>query len=61
MPDPDKTVIYNPPPKNDGGGGWIVAIVILIAVILFLIFGLPRIRQGTNINVPEKIEVDVSP
>lgn len=62
MPDDKQTIIT--PSSGGGSAGWAVAIVILIVVIAFLVIvGLPRLRGrgGTNINVPEKIEINTNP
>lgn len=57
----DKTIINNPPPREDGGR-WAVAVIMVVAILLFFVFGLPRIRgqNGTNINVPDKIKIETS-
>jgi hypothetical protein len=49
---------------NEGSGaGWAVAAVVVIALVLFLIFGLPALRNvdtgGTNVNIPDQIDVNV--
>ena len=61
------TVINNPPQSNDSGGstGMIVGIIVLVVLAyLFFVYGLPAVKQnqsgGTQINVPDKIEVDVN-
>jgi len=42
--------------SEGGSAGWAVAAVVIIALVLFLIFGLPLLRndtpEGTNINPP---------
>lgn len=66
------TTIINPPQNNnsssDNGMGFLLGIVILVVLgILFMIYGLPVIRQGLNglggsgveINVPDKVDVNV--
>jgi len=61
------TVINNPPQSNDSGGsmGMIVGVIVLVVLAyLFFVYGLPAVQQnqsgGTQINVPDKIEVDIN-
>lgn len=60
------TIINNPDTSgsNSGGAGLIIALVIVIALaVLFFLYGLPAIRKGnggTTVNVPDKVQVDVS-
>lgn len=61
------TIINTPQPKEDssGGMGTIIGLVVLVLfVFLFFVYGLPAIRQiklgGTQINVPEEINVTVN-
>ena len=60
----------NTPPVSDysnssGGVGMIIGVVAVIAIIaLFFLYGLPALRKSqnndTNINVPDKIQIDVN-
>jgi uncharacterized membrane protein len=48
---------------NGGGGGGVLAVVVLIIVILVLLFvfrGQLGLGSKTEINVPDKIEVNVT-
>lgn len=58
------TVINNPGGEGGSGVGIIVGVVLAIAIIaIFFIYGLPALRNnngGTNINVPDKIQVDIN-
>ncbi|MDP3963339.1 MAG: hypothetical protein Q8Q39_02475 [bacterium] len=59
------TIINNPPGSGDSGGsaGLIIGILVIIVIVaLFFIYALPAIREnsGTDINIPEKIEIDVN-
>lgn len=61
-----KTVIVNPSGNNDSGIGFFLGIVLLIAFVLVLLYyGIPYVRNvvnqdsGTQINVPEQIDVNV--
>lgn len=62
------TVIQNTPgqaPARSGSSGIIVALVILAMMVLFIFYGIPQItsslgsNQGTSVNVPDKIDVNV--
>ncbi len=60
------TTVVNTPPSNNQGGngmGFLVGIVLLIVVgFLFFVYGLPMLRQSTQapqINVPDKIDVNI--
>ncbi len=59
------TVINNPPGNSEGGGAAgvvITGIVVIILVVLFFVYGLPRIRSGsdTQINVPDSIDINTN-
>jgi len=59
------TVINNPDTSGDSGGmGWVVGMIIAILLaFVFFVYALPAIRNsgsGTNINVPDKIDVNVN-
>lgn len=62
------TIINNPSTESSGSGvGTVVAIIILVlAIMLFFLYGLPAIRgankgnNSTTIQVPDKVEVDLS-
>ena len=64
------TIVNNPPPSNDsnGGMGMIFGFIVLIVVAyIFIMYGLPAIKNiqlGTpqiKINMPSKINVNVQP
>lgn len=63
-------VVVNNPSESDrsGGMGFFLGILLLVVVVfLFFMYGLPALNQvarnstggGTQINVPDKINVDV--
>ncbi len=62
------TIINNPDSGGGGGGsaGTIIGIVVAIIIIaLFFLYGLPALRgtdrnNTTNIEVPDRIQVDVN-
>ncbi len=61
------TVVNNPQPTTEGGdngmGALFAALMILIVVIVFIYFGLPALRSSNispQINVPNKIDVNVN-
>jgi hypothetical protein len=70
------TVINNPGTTTDSGSGagfLVGAVVFLVAIILVLYYGIPAIRSAvgsasggggstgsTQINVPDKVNVDVN-
>ena len=57
-------IVNNPNGDKGGAGGAIAAVVIVIIVLTFLFYGLPRLRGGSNkteINVPDKIQVQTTP
>ena len=61
------TTIINPGSNEGGNGVGTILTVVLVLVVLFLFFvyGLPAMRGGnnggTNINVPDQIDVNVNP
>ncbi|MBX4189856.1 hypothetical protein KW791_00980 [Candidatus Parcubacteria bacterium] len=58
------TVINNPPTRDDGNaaGAIVTGVVIIVLVVLFLVYGLPRIRGtgGSQVNIPDTINVNTS-
>ncbi len=61
------TIVNNPPPAKESGGGmgWIIAlIVILIVGYLFIMYGIPALRQiqlgSPQITLPSKIDVNIN-
>ncbi len=62
------TIVNNPPTSNSDSGsgvGVIVGVVLAVIIVaLFFMYALPAMRHtnsgGTNINVPDKINVDVN-
>ncbi len=59
------TVVNNPPASENSGGpmGMIVGLVLLlVGVYLFVVYGLPAIRnmQAPQINIPSKIDVNIN-
>jgi hypothetical protein len=56
------TVINNPSTESGSGFGVVVSVVvILIVAILFFMYALPALRDrgGTQVNVPDRIQIDV--
>ncbi len=57
------TIINNPDSSgSDGGVGLILGVILtLVVIILFFMYGLPAIRNngGTNVNVPDKIDIEI--
>lgn len=63
------TIINNPDSGGDnssGGMGMVIgAIVLVLILILFFVYGLPALRgnsgsdNGTQVNVPDQIDVNV--
>ena len=69
------TIINNTSPTPEsgadngsgGGSGMLIgAIVLVLILIIFFVYGLPAIRgnggsnEGSTINVPDKVQVDVN-
>ena len=60
------TIVNNPPSadRSDSSMGFFIGtLVIIILGVLFFAYALPAIRgtnKGTNINVPDHINVDVN-
>lgn len=62
------TVVNNPAPANDSGGGTgmiVGLIVVLVLGYLFIMYGVPALRQmqlgSPQINIPSKIDVNIIP
>jgi len=60
------TIVNNPQPSDNSGGPIglvIMLVVVLVLIYLGFVYGLPAFRQmqsgGTQINVPNKIDVNV--
>lgn len=62
------TVVNNPQPaqqqpNNNSGSGFLIGIILIILVIILLFyFGLPYLNTGgggTQVNVPEQVDVNV--
>ena len=65
----EKVTVVNTPPaqkSGDNGMGFLLGIIVLIVVVvLFLVYGLPYVRNltggnGVQINVPKSIDVNVN-
>lgn len=61
------TIINNPPASNDSGGplGMIIVIVVLVVLgFLAYVYGLPALQNmqsgGTQINVPDKVDININ-
>lgn len=60
------TIVNNPPAKeSDGGMGWIIGLIVfLVVAYLFIMYGLPALKNvqvGTpQINVPSQIDVNIN-
>ncbi len=62
------TIVNNPPQneKDSGGGFFVGMILVVLFIILFIFYGLPLLQRGgqqsggTNIQVPEQIDVNVN-
>jgi hypothetical protein len=56
--------VITPGTSNESSSSFLMGIIILVvAVVLFLLFGLPAIRNndgGTNVTVPERVDVNVN-
>jgi hypothetical protein len=60
------TIINNPDSSREGSSGVITAILVILGLILLFVFGVPALRNmnaggGTNINVPDTINVNTNP
>ena len=61
------TIVNNPPANTSdssgGGMGFLLGVIILVLFVLALIYmGLPYLRSGfggTQVNVPDKVDVNV--
>lgn len=60
------TVVNNPQPANtsNNGNGFLLGVILLIlAALVFFYYGLPYLSAGfgggTQINVPEQVDVNV--
>lgn len=60
------TIVNTPPAKeSDGGMGWIVGLIVfLVVAYLFIMYGLPALRNvqtgAPQINVPSQIDVNIN-
>jgi hypothetical protein len=60
------TIINNPSGTSEGGNGLGMVVGVLLAIVilaLFFIYALPSLRtrnNSTNINVPDRIDVNVN-
>ena len=60
------TTVVNPAPNGGSGNGmgFLVGIIVLIVfAVIFFVYGIPYIQQGfggTQVNVPDTIEVNVN-
>lgn len=59
------TIVNTPPASKESGGniGMIIGLIVLVVVAyLFVVYGLPTIRQMSNpqINIPSKIDVNIN-
>jgi hypothetical protein len=54
------TVINNPGDSNGAASAVITGVVVIVLVVLFFMYGLPRIRGtgGPTVNVPDHINVN---
>lgn len=55
------TVINTPSNGESTGGGFVLGVVLVIVIILglFLVYGLPAIRNSNNNAQPKNIDVNV--
>ena len=61
------TIVNNPPSQNESGGPMnaIIGLVVFIIVgYLFVVYGIPAIRQmqlgSPQINIPSKIDMNIN-
>ena len=61
------TIVNNPPAQKESGGGMgmiIGLVVILVLGYLFIMYGIPALRQmqfgSPQINIPSKIDINVT-
>lgn len=61
------TIVNSPAPSNNSGGGMgmiIGLVVILVLGYLFIMYGIPALRQmqlgSPQINIPSKIDVNIN-
>lgn len=61
------TIVNNPPAQKESGGGMgmiIGLVVILVLGYLFIMYGIPALRQmqfgSPQINIPSKTDVNVT-
>lgn len=60
------TIINNPDSGNDGSNmGTVLALIVLVVLaVIFIVYGLPALRNngntGTNVNVPDRVQLDVN-
>lgn len=63
------TIVNNPPVQQqpveraDNGNGFLLAVILIIlAIVAFMYYGMPYLSSGfggTQVNVPDKIDVNV--
>lgn len=58
------TIVNNPPAErqNNGSGLLVGVILFIVFIVLFFYYGLPAIQNtgGSQINVPEQVDVNVN-
>lgn len=67
-PEEKVTVVNTAPAQKSGGNGsgFLLGVIVLIVfVVLFLVYGLPYVRNltggsGVQVNIPDKIDVNVN-